>query len=86
VPFVVETSIGCDRMFLAMMANALQEETVPDADGKDSTRIVLKLPAAIAPVKVFTESYNHISTVSMMRKMRSEKDIEDRMRSVLLTV
>jgi len=52
VPFVVETSIGCDRMFLAMMANALQEETVPDADGKDSTRIVLKLPAAIAPVKV----------------------------------
>ncbi len=52
VPYVVETSIGCDRMFLAMMANALQEETVPDADGKDSTRIVLKLPAAIAPVKV----------------------------------
>lgn len=52
VPYVVETSIGCDRMFLAMMANALQEETVPDADGKDSTRTVLKLPAAIAPVKV----------------------------------
>ncbi|MDG1100408.1 MAG: glycine--tRNA ligase [Saprospiraceae bacterium] len=52
VPYVVETSIGCDRMFLAMMTNALQEETVPDADGKDSKRIVLKLPAAIAPVKV----------------------------------
>ncbi len=51
VPYVVETSIGCDRMFLAMMANALQEETVPDADGNDSTRIVLKLPASLAPVK-----------------------------------
>ncbi len=52
VPYVVETSIGCDRMFLAMMTNALQEETVPDASGKDSTRIVLKLPKALAPVKV----------------------------------
>jgi len=51
VPYVVETSLGCDRMFLAMMGNALQEETVPDADGKDSTRVLLKLPYAIAPIK-----------------------------------
>lgn len=52
VPYVVETSIGCDRMFLAMISNALTEETVPDADGKDSKRTVLKLHPAIAPVKV----------------------------------
>ncbi len=51
VPYVLETSIGCDRMFLATMANALMEETVPDADGKDSTRIVLKVHPALAPVK-----------------------------------
>ncbi len=51
VPYVLETSIGCDRMFLAQMSNALQEETVPDADGKDSTRTVLKLNPALAPVK-----------------------------------
>ncbi|MEM6320581.1 MAG: glycine--tRNA ligase [Bacteroidota bacterium] len=51
VPYVVETSIGCDRMFLAMMSNALQEETVPDAKGNDSTRVVLKLPYALSPVK-----------------------------------
>ncbi|MEL6923142.1 MAG: glycine--tRNA ligase, partial [Bacteroidota bacterium] len=51
VPYVVETSIGCDRMFLATMTHALQEETVPDADGKDSTRTVLKLHPALAPVK-----------------------------------
>jgi glycyl-tRNA synthetase len=51
VPYVVETSIGCDRMFLAQMSNALQEEVVPDAEGKDSTRTVLKLNPAIAPVK-----------------------------------
>ena len=52
VPYVVETSIGCDRMFLAMVADALKEETVPDADGKDSVRIVMKLHPALAPVKV----------------------------------
>ncbi len=52
VPYVVETSIGCDRMFLAQVANSLVEETVPDADGKESTRTVMKLNSSIAPVKV----------------------------------
>jgi glycyl-tRNA synthetase len=52
VPYVIETSIGCDRMFLAMIANNLVEENVPDADGADSTRTVLKLHPALAPVKV----------------------------------
>jgi glycyl-tRNA synthetase len=52
VPYVVETSIGCDRMFLAMISQSLQEEQVPDADGKDATRSVLKLPACLAPNKV----------------------------------
>lgn len=50
-PYVVETSIGADRMFLAVLSNALQEETVPDANGKESTRTVLKLHPAIAPIK-----------------------------------
>ena len=43
-------------MFLAQVSNALQEETVPDADGKESTRIVMKLHPAIAPVKVCRSS------------------------------
>ncbi len=51
VPYVVETSIGCDRMFLAMISNALQEETLTNAEGVESTRIVMKLPPAIAPMK-----------------------------------
>lgn len=51
VPFVVETSIGCDRMFLALMSQAFTEENVPDADGQESQRIVLKLHPAIAPIK-----------------------------------
>jgi len=51
VPYVLETSIGADRMFLASMAHALQEENVPDSNGNDSVRTVLKLNPAIAPVK-----------------------------------
>jgi glycyl-tRNA synthetase len=51
VPYVVETSIGCDRMFLALMSHALQEESVPDAKGEDATRTVLRLHPALAPVK-----------------------------------
>lgn len=52
VPYVLETSIGCDRMFLATMSHALVEEEVTGAGGKTSTRDVLKLHPSIAPVKV----------------------------------
>jgi len=47
VPYVVETSIGLDRMFLAVLSHSLQDEQL--ADG--SSRVVLKLPAIVAPVK-----------------------------------
>ncbi len=47
VPYVLETSIGLDRMFLAVFSNALEEEDL--GDGK--SRTVLKLPAVLAPVK-----------------------------------
>ncbi|MGK0175869.1 MAG: glycyl-tRNA synthetase, partial [Ulvibacter sp.] len=46
-PYVVETSIGLDRMFLAVLSNSLQEETLEDG----STRTVLRLPSILAPVK-----------------------------------
>ncbi len=52
VPYVVETSVGLDRMFLSMMCSALQVETVKDAKGNDTERTVLKLPHALAPIKV----------------------------------
>ena len=48
VPYVVETSIGCDRMFLALLSDALVEEEVP---GTGNTREVLRLHPALAPVK-----------------------------------
>ena len=48
VPYVLETSIGLDRLFLAVFSNSLQEETLKDG----STRTVLRLPAVVAPTKV----------------------------------
>ncbi len=50
-PYVVETSIGVDRMFLQIMAACYCEETVEN-DGKTDTRVVLKFPPALAPVKL----------------------------------
>ena len=47
VPYVVETSIGVDRMFLAIFSKSLEEETLENG----STRTVLKLPAVLAPTK-----------------------------------
>lgn len=46
-PYVVETSIGVDRMFLLTMCNAYREEQV----GENDTRVVLGLPPVLAPVK-----------------------------------
>ena len=46
-PYVVETSIGLDRMFLAVFSNALQEEALENG----TTRTVLKLPSVLAPFK-----------------------------------
>ena len=50
VPYVVETSVGADRCFLAVFCNALTEEEVGEGD-KKKTRTFLKLHPAIAPVK-----------------------------------
>ena len=47
VPYVVETSIGLDRMFLAIFSKSLKEESLEDG----SSRVVLKLPSIVAPVK-----------------------------------
>ena len=47
-PYVIETSIGVDRMFLSVMSAAYCEEKLDNGE----TRVVLRLPEAIAPVKV----------------------------------
>ena len=47
-PYVIETSIGVDRMFLSVMCHSYEEEKLEDGE----TRVVLRLPAALAPVKL----------------------------------
>src|SRR5574344_2167421 len=46
-PYDIETSIGVDRMFLSILCNSYTEEELENGE----TRIVLKLPEALAPVK-----------------------------------
>jgi glycyl-tRNA synthetase len=48
IPYVVETSIGLDRLFLAVLSAAYKQETLDDG----SERIVLAIPAALSPYKV----------------------------------
>ncbi|MGE4568996.1 MAG: glycine--tRNA ligase [Bacteroidales bacterium] len=48
VPYVIETSIGVDRMFLSVLAGSYCEEALAEGD----SRVVLKLPAVLAPVKL----------------------------------
>ena len=48
VPYVVETSIGLDRMFLAVLASSFKEEELKD----NNTRVVLKIPGFLAPNKL----------------------------------
>ncbi|MFA7381573.1 MAG: glycine--tRNA ligase [Bacteroidia bacterium] len=51
VPYVIETSIGLDRLFLATLCACYKEEEVGEEDKKD-TRVVLTLPSLLAPYKV----------------------------------
>jgi len=47
-PYVIETSIGLDRMFLSVLSNSYNNETLKDG----SSRVVLKIPKQIAPIKL----------------------------------
>lgn len=53
VPYVIETSIGLDRMFLAILASSFEIEKLSsdNAEGESNERVVLRIPAPLAPVK-----------------------------------
>jgi glycyl-tRNA synthetase len=51
IPYVVETSIGLDRAVMMVISEAYKEEDLSTPDKQDS-RVVLKLPAFLAPVKL----------------------------------
>ena len=60
VPFVIESSIGCDRLTLAVLADAYEEEKL-----ENDTREVMHFHPAIAPYKV--------AVLPLMKKYHSEK-------------
>ena len=51
IPYVIETSIGLDRMFLLIMSNAYEEQDLGTPEKPDS-RVVLKFPPKLAPIKL----------------------------------
>ncbi len=52
IPYVIETSIGLDRMFLLILSNSYQEETITKEDGTIDSRTVLKIPVKLSPNKL----------------------------------
>ena len=52
IPYVIETSIGLDRMFLLILSESYDEETITKEDGKEDSRIVMRIPEKIAPIKL----------------------------------
>ena len=51
-PYVVETSVGLDRLFLTVISLAYAEEKWTKEDGTEDSRVVLRIPAKIAPMKL----------------------------------
>jgi glycyl-tRNA synthetase len=73
VPHVVETSIGADRLVLALLCCAYRVETILDKDGKEDNRTVLGFSPKIAPVQV--------AVFPLVKKLRTEaKELEERLR------
>ena len=52
IPYVIETSIGLDRMFLSVLSGSYEEEKLEKENAGDDERVVLRLPDFLAPVKV----------------------------------
>ncbi len=51
VPYCIEPSVGVERMLLAFLVNAYDEEVLTDSKGKEDVRTVLRLHPALAPFK-----------------------------------
>ena len=51
IPYVIEPSLGADRVVLAFLCEAYDEETTTDAKGKEDTRVVMRFHPALAPFK-----------------------------------
>ena len=61
IPYVIEPSVGCDRLLLAVLCDSYEEETLNDG----TTREVMHFSPAIAPYKV--------AVLPLMKKYHQEK-------------
>ncbi|MEO7961047.1 MAG: glycine--tRNA ligase [Ginsengibacter sp.] len=52
IPYVVETSVGLDRLFLSVISVAYTNEKWNKEDGSEDSRVVLRIPPKIAPYKL----------------------------------
>jgi len=52
IPYVVETSVGLDRLVLTILSLAYEEQKWKKEDGGEDSRVVLKIPAKLAPYKL----------------------------------
>ena len=52
IPYVVETSVGLDRLFLTIISLSYKEEKWTKEDGTEDSRVVLRIPPKIAPTKL----------------------------------
>lgn len=97
IPYCIEPSLGADRVTLAILCEAYEEEEI----GQDDVRTVLRFHPAVAPVKIavlplskslarkllkFIKNCPHIMYVNMTKREASAKDTADRMRLVHLIV
>lgn len=52
IPYVVETSVGLDRLFLAVVSMSYKEEKWQKEDGSEDSRVVMRIPPKLAPYKL----------------------------------
>lgn len=52
IPYVVETSVGLDRLFLAVVSMSYKEEKWIKEDGTEDSRVVMRIPPKLAPYKL----------------------------------
>lgn len=64
IPYIVESTYGLDRIFLAVMFEGLREEELKDGE----TRLVLKIHPRLAPIKV--------NVLPLIKKRHGEKALE----------
>lgn len=101
IPYCIEPSLGADRVALAFLVDAYDEETLTDGNGKEDTRVVMKFHPALAPFKAavlplakswrllrnrFLRSFLSTSTWTMTQRVPSGRDTEEKMKSVRLSV